>query len=663
MDERPRLAIVGGGGGMGRLMARLLLMHSETVSLVDPVFAPGKNEVPDSFLNAIVGQWLAARPTWRSTATKAGEIALHGETRSVAVRGVAPAKRAEALHDSSVVLFAVPFFDIAHFRATIAPYVASFAPGTLVADTASIKVAPLAVLDSLVPRECDVVGMHPLFGPGVVDVTGNVVAMVPSRIARVSSKWRGWLAEALVAERLLVTPCDAETHDHAMSHVQVLTHFVLLALARCIVVQNIEPADLLPFRTPVFETLLYLAGRVAVLAWESPETYATIQRQAVDPRVLRDFMAAAHELLDHVERAAGGEPGAETALETLLVRTGAYWGHIPTSLKADPRERVSLDVLTELERGKREPFRRGNILGMSNSATAAVSHVRRDLLESAGSIRAVRDLSSGATFIGQIYVDPEHHDKVDLSSRVRFRRVNLPIGLIEEPGKTWAPELSDTQRQERIEASLSAIPIAHAQFLTTDDLFAWLDQALDGRDLQSQSLERVAPGSELNRFAIRFTRAVAFRAPAWFDESVLNKLLRGLSDKDNTCLIWRVRFAWLETAAGDALRAGQLFAHCFLRPEAAVFQRSAIVRELLQVDEHQDSELTLLHLRWALSSVPLSRDQQTAVDRAVRRRQRACIESLVTATKDFLFAHGCSEYIASTSAEFFPGEGRDMVKS
>jgi len=507
--------------------------------------------------------------------------------------------------------------------------VAALAHGTLVADTASLKVGPLRVLEMLVPPRCDVLGTHPIFGPGVADVAGQVVAIVTPPSGRRESRWRTWLVDTLVRRKILVTPCSADEHDRAMTHVQVLTHFVLLALARCVVRGNVEPADLLPFRSPVFEPLVYLAARVAILAWDSPETYAAIQRQAGSDEIRRAFLDAAEELRQLVEGMGDDDGGPHESLETILARTGAYWGHVPTAIKSDPRAPVGAEVLSQLERRSSEPFRRANILAVSNSATAELARVRREVIESAGKVRALRDLSTGLTHVGLMYLDPERHDKVDLSSRVRFRRLNLPTGTVHDAGRAWPGEPTSARRLAQVEAALASVPLLHARFLTEDEQYAWLDGALNDPRL----------GSAMNRYAIRSTPAFAVRVPSWFDEEIVNRLVCGMDLALDCGRVWRIRFGWLEEPR-TGLRLAQLFLHCFVHPEVLIAMRAAEVQRM--VDAGGERLTGGIPLHWAFSSVPISRRWQVEADRAVRRRTRDCIATLVEGVRTWLLAHGCA---------------------
>ena len=636
----PHVAIIG-SGGMGRLLAGLLAPDVGALTLVDSRFTSPEGAV-DLALDGLVRALRNISADWRYSRVDPTHAILTGAGRVVTIECLPPADSERVLRLVDVVVLALPYHGESQFDAAVTPYVSILQPGVLVTDTASLKVGPLRVLEARVPPTCDLLGMHPIFGPGVMDVTGQVVALTSASDARPVSPWRTWLTETLVRRRLLLTPCTAEEHDLAMTHVQALAHFVLLSLARCIVRGNVEPSDLLPFRSPVFEPLVYLAARVAILAWDSPETYVAIQRQAGAAEIREQFVAAAQELRTVIDSDSddGTVDQPSPSIEELLVKTGAYWGHLPTDLKTDPHERVGADIVARLDRRSSDPFRRSNILGVSNSATATLANIRRDVLDSAGRVRALRDERTGAVSVGLIYVDPERHDKVDLSSRVRFRRINLPTGAVYDPGWWWPDESADQRRQEQVEAALASLPLTQARFLSDSEFYPWLDQLLDrpSRPVGTDADDPGASANAHNRFAIRSTPAVALRVPDWFDESIVNRLLAGHTDTSDGSRVWSIRFAWLGEPC-DGTRLAQLFLHCFLHPEALVLMRAGLARAMFRPAAGQLGLQELLP--WALTSVPMTRDQQVDLDRQVRRLARGRIRALVDSAVDWLCEHGC----------------------
>jgi prephenate dehydrogenase len=103
-------------------------------------------------------------------------------------------------------------------------------PGALVADVASVKSRPVALLQRYVPEHVSVIGLHPLFGPqsGQNGIAGLPVVVCPIRPGDPVAV-RRFLSEQLGLSVMVLTP---EAHDRAMAHVQALTHLVAAVLAR-----------------------------------------------------------------------------------------------------------------------------------------------------------------------------------------------------------------------------------------------------------------------------------------------------------------------------------------------------------------------------------------------------------------------------------------------
>jgi len=138
-------------------------------------------------------------------------------------------------------------------------------PGTLVADVASVKVRPIALMQERLPTSVDIVGLHPLFGPqsGRDGIRGLPIVVCPVRPADTAAVI-DFLANRL---ELTVSVQSAEEHDRAMAHVQALTHFVAAALAKMSLPET-------PIVTPSYA---HLRKFVDMVRFDSPLLYEAIQ--------------------------------------------------------------------------------------------------------------------------------------------------------------------------------------------------------------------------------------------------------------------------------------------------------------------------------------------------------------------------------------------------
>lgn len=110
-------------------------------------------------------------------------------------------------------------------------------PGQLVLDTCSVKEEPLRLMLDLFPKEVEVLGTHPLFGPetGRHGVAGLEVVLCPGRGNRV-----GKVKKYLETLELKVTVTTATEHDRAMARTQALFHFLAQGFSR----MNVDPDTL-----------------------------------------------------------------------------------------------------------------------------------------------------------------------------------------------------------------------------------------------------------------------------------------------------------------------------------------------------------------------------------------------------------------------------------
>lgn len=119
-----------------------------------------------------------------------------------------------------LVLLTVP---IRALEATIRELVPHLRRGTIVADTASVKVWPARWLLSHLPSEIEVVASHPLFGPDSArhGIRGCKLFLAPLRLRHPRALRR--FLEALGLEVIAATP---EEHDREMAETQALTHWL-----------------------------------------------------------------------------------------------------------------------------------------------------------------------------------------------------------------------------------------------------------------------------------------------------------------------------------------------------------------------------------------------------------------------------------------------------
>ena len=98
-------------------------------------------------------------------------------------------------------------------------------PGCLVFDTCSVKVHPVNLMKSILPRNIDIIASHPMFGPdsGKNGVKDLPLVFIPVRDnSGYTNKWR----KIFLDMEMKVIEITAEVHDKDAAFTQGVTHFI-----------------------------------------------------------------------------------------------------------------------------------------------------------------------------------------------------------------------------------------------------------------------------------------------------------------------------------------------------------------------------------------------------------------------------------------------------
>jgi prephenate dehydrogenase len=180
----------------------------------------------------------------------------------------------EAVKDSDIVIVSVPVEITPDVIAEVAPHMKE---GSLLIDIASIKTEAVSSMLKHASSSVELVSIHPMFGPRVKDVKGQVIVIVPVR----PGKWFEKVKAFLEKEGAEVVVTTYEEHDRIMSIVQGLTHFASIVFAGVIREMNIDLKQSRRFSTPIYNAFLPMVYRVVC---QNPELYA--QLQVRNPHVL-----------------------------------------------------------------------------------------------------------------------------------------------------------------------------------------------------------------------------------------------------------------------------------------------------------------------------------------------------------------------------------------
>jgi prephenate dehydrogenase len=336
-----KVAIIGGYGGMGRLLATLFKSEGCPVTLTGPT--PEKGEA-------------AAR-----------ELGVE-YTRDNA----AAAKAAD------IVVVTVPIAATAETIRQVAPLVR---PGGMIMDLTSIKEEPCRLMASFAPEGVEVVGTHPVFGPRVGSVDGQVFVLTPVR----GVKWADWLRGVLLRHNARVVESTPEEHDEVMAVVQGLTHYTYICIGKTLKDLDFDVKRSRQFSSPVYDLMLDMVGRII---GQDPHLYAEIQMQNPrNPGIHDVFLSAADEVSSAVKERR------EKDFVRMMADAARHFGDTERSM------------------------------GRSDKAIGSLVSELKALQDSVGREICLRHIYSGAVHIGVVvHVSAE---EVELSSGGRSSRLKL----------------------------------------------------------------------------------------------------------------------------------------------------------------------------------------------------------------------------------------------
>jgi prephenate dehydrogenase len=169
---------------------------------------------------------------------------------------------------------------------------------SLLMDLTSLKADPVrAMLEASVS---EVLGLHPLFGPGEPSMAGQNIVLCPAR----GDQWRSWIRELFKKNGACLVEATPERHDEIMTFVQAGNHLHTILLGLILREAGLEPAILERFSTPALRAKMGLIQKV----FSHPTLYAEII--AGNPgirRVASLFEGKITELMLATEKRSAGE--------------------------------------------------------------------------------------------------------------------------------------------------------------------------------------------------------------------------------------------------------------------------------------------------------------------------------------------------------------------
>lgn len=174
-------------------------------------------------------------------------------------------KPEDCAKQSDVVLVSVPIESTVETIKKISHHVNK---GSLLMDTTSIKTEPVEAM--LRYSKCEVIGMHPLFGPNISSLKHQTVVLCPAR----TKKWIKWTKNIFEKNYANVKISTPQKHDEMMSVIQCLNHFSTLSVAYAMKSLGTKIGESLEYSSPVYKLRMAMVGRILN---QNPELYAGIE--------------------------------------------------------------------------------------------------------------------------------------------------------------------------------------------------------------------------------------------------------------------------------------------------------------------------------------------------------------------------------------------------
>jgi len=174
---------------------------------------------------------------------------------------------------------------------------------SLLMDLTSMKAGPVRAM--LEASASEVIGLHPLFGPGVTSLEGQNIALCPARAAG----WLPWVRDTFGKKGATLIETTPERHDEIMAVVQALNHLNTLVLGLSIREAGISREELERFSTPLFRTRLEAVENL----FSNPQLYAEII--AGNPHISR--ILDLHEKAFSTVKPLAAQQGAEALEERI----------------------------------------------------------------------------------------------------------------------------------------------------------------------------------------------------------------------------------------------------------------------------------------------------------------------------------------------------------
>ncbi|WP_107668083.1 bifunctional chorismate mutase/prephenate dehydrogenase [Cyanothece sp. BG0011] len=159
----------------------------------------------------------------------------------------------ELLDRADLVLLCVPINIITTVIDKAAPFLN---PSAVLVDISSLKVSVVSTM--LEYHQGPVVGLHPMFGPGVTSFLSQNVVVCPGRHLQACQ----WFLDLIENQGGNLVYCSPEEHDRLMGVVQAIRHFSVFGLGVFLAEEGVDLQKTLGVTSPLFRVQLDMVSRL-----------------------------------------------------------------------------------------------------------------------------------------------------------------------------------------------------------------------------------------------------------------------------------------------------------------------------------------------------------------------------------------------------------------
>jgi Prephenate dehydrogenase len=215
-----------------------------------------------------LGEWIAKFLKSKGLdVTVTGRDKITGERISKKLGVNYSSSNTSAALQADVVIVSVPIDVTLSTIKEVAPVMKN---GSLIMDVTSVKEEPSRVMQEYAPPGVEVLPIHPMFGPRIRSLDGQVIVVAPTA----KGKWYKKVYDFFEKENARIIVTTPEIHDQMMSVVQGLTHLAYISIAATIERLDVDIKESRNFASPIYQLMVDMIARIVA---QNPYLYYSIQ--------------------------------------------------------------------------------------------------------------------------------------------------------------------------------------------------------------------------------------------------------------------------------------------------------------------------------------------------------------------------------------------------